>query len=116
MSAHRQRQILSIVATDATFERTTVRGLDAWVGRCLFCKSKLTISLAGEPMSAATVEHIRPRNHGGDDSLGNLALACGPCNNEKGVRHDSSRRPSARAIEVIEGLLAERLRRWRDPE
>jgi HNH endonuclease len=30
------------------------------------------------------VEHIRPRQHGGDDSMQNLALACSNCNWNKG--------------------------------
>jgi hypothetical protein len=30
------------------------------------------------------VEHIRPRQHDGDDELNNLALACGHCNRFKG--------------------------------
>jgi hypothetical protein len=30
------------------------------------------------------VEHIRPKQHGGDDSLPNLALACQACNLKKG--------------------------------
>lgn len=30
------------------------------------------------------IEHIRPRQHGGDDSVENLALACSTCNWHKG--------------------------------
>jgi hypothetical protein len=30
------------------------------------------------------IEHIRPKQHGGDDSLSNLALACQACNLKKG--------------------------------
>ncbi len=31
------------------------------------------------------IDHIRPKQHGGDDSLANLALACQGCNLKKGT-------------------------------
>lgn len=31
------------------------------------------------------IDHIRPKQHGGDDSLMNLALACQGCNLKKGI-------------------------------
>lgn len=35
-------------------------------------------------MARLQIEHIRPRKHGGDDSLDNLALPCIDCNLRKG--------------------------------
>ena len=37
------------------------------------------------PFSTFHIEHILPRKQGGDDELGNLALACDRCNSHKGV-------------------------------
>ncbi len=105
--------ILQIIASDSSFERTEVRGQHVWQGKCLFCNRKLLVELNGEPISAATIEHIVPRNHGGTDDLGNLALACRSCNNEKGVRHDKNKRPTDRAVEVTEALKKRRQSRWR---
>ena len=36
------------------------------------------------PLAALQIEHIIPRKHNGDDSRGNLALACIDCNQAKG--------------------------------
>jgi hypothetical protein len=35
-------------------------------------------------LAALHVEHIRPKKHGGDDNLDNLAFACIDCNLRKG--------------------------------
>jgi hypothetical protein len=50
MSHAKRRQILAIVATDRTFERATLRDQEVWVGKCLHCNSRLTVTAAGEPM------------------------------------------------------------------
>ncbi len=112
----RQRDlVLGIVATDATFARTTAAGVELWVGKCLHCGAHLSVSLAGDPLGSATIEHIRPRSQGGTDDLENLALACARCNNQKGVRHDASKHPTRRAQEVTLALMAKRRQRWRLP-
>ncbi|MBI3974578.1 MAG: HNH endonuclease [Chloroflexi bacterium] len=49
-------------------------------GLCEYCKTPER--LAGY---AFEVEHIVPVARGGGDTLGNLALACGPCNKAKGA-------------------------------
>jgi hypothetical protein len=36
------------------------------------------------PLASLQIEHVIPRKHGGDDDLGNLALACVDCNLSKG--------------------------------
>jgi 5-methylcytosine-specific restriction endonuclease McrA len=52
--------------------------LEKWGRRCAYCGA------SGVPLQ---VEHITPRSRpGGSDRVGNLALACGPCNQEKGDR------------------------------
>jgi len=100
--------VLSVVANDTTFARQNVRGVLCWVGKCLFCNSKLVVGLSGDLPDGVTVEHIVPRHHGGTDDVGNLALACFRCNNEKGRHHDVKRADNARSREVIEKLLQKR--------
>lgn len=108
-------RMLAVVATDRTFEPTTLDGRRAWVGKCLFCGRRLVIRDDGAPASHATLEHIWPRNHGGTDDVANLALACGGCNREKGSRHDARRRDDPRLLEVVAALRARRAERWRAP-
>ncbi|MCA9238075.1 MAG: HNH endonuclease [Planctomycetales bacterium] len=48
--------------------------------RCEYCQLAEEYS----PVARLQIEHIRPRKHGGDDSLENLALACIDCNLRKG--------------------------------
>ena len=110
-----RRRILAIVLTDSTFERTIVREREVWVGRCIHCNAHLQISLDGEPISRATIEHILPRGHGGSDDPANLALACARCNHQKGRRHDVRARGDPRLLELVERLRQRRLARWRGP-
>jgi 5-methylcytosine-specific restriction endonuclease McrA len=114
MARTRHRQLLRIAATDATFERRTLRGEVLWVGRCIFCNRTLTLGEDGTPRSDVSVEHIVPRTHGGTDALDNLALACRGCNNEKGMRHDVRHRGDARLEAVIATLQERRRSRWRE--
>lgn len=111
----KQRTILAIVETDATFVRAAFGEGEAWIGKCLHCGAHLVIGLDGEPVSRATIEHILPRHHGGTDDLANLGLACARCNGEKAGHHDWKRRTDARAMEVIAKLAARRRERWREP-
>jgi hypothetical protein len=37
------------------------------------------------PLARLQIEHVRPRKHGGNDDLNNLALACIDCNLRKSV-------------------------------
>lgn len=115
-SSRTRQQILDIIATDNTFKKVLWRGQTVWQGKCIHCRRKLVVSQTGERLSSVTIEHIVARNHGGDNSPQNLALACSRCNNLKGVRHDKGRTPSARVQEINAKLLEERQRRWRDPE
>jgi hypothetical protein len=115
VSATKRRRLLAIVATDATFEPHRRGDQLVWMGKCIFCGRPLTIDADGNPVSRVTIEHIWPRNHGGDDRLENLALACGGCNREKGGRHDVRHRRDPRLLEIVEGLRQRRRDRWRDP-
>ena len=45
--------------------------------RCQYC---------GQSRTAMTVDHVIPRNRGGDDAWENLVCACVRCNNRKGDR------------------------------
>jgi 5-methylcytosine-specific restriction endonuclease McrA len=116
MSDKRRRLVLGIVATDRTFARELVRGQRVWVGKCIHCSAKLVVDERGELGGVATVEHIVPRHHGGDDAIANHALACAGCNHEKGVRHDARRRDDPKLRAMIERLQARRRERWRDPD
>lgn len=89
---------------------------EAWRGKCIHCNAHLYVSLGGEPISRATIEHILPRSHGGTDAPENLALACARCNFQKGRRHDVRRKGDPRLMEIVEKLREKRRARWRDPE
>ncbi|MEI6180302.1 MAG: RNA-guided endonuclease IscB [Chloroflexales bacterium] len=51
--------------------------LNKWERRCAYCGAK------DVPLQ---VEHINPRARGGSDRISNLALACEPCNQQKGTQ------------------------------
>ena len=108
-------RFLAVAATDRTFERALLGDRTVWVGKCIHCGRKHTISDEGVPITQATLEHIWPRNHGGGNDLANLAIACGGCNREKGGRHDSRTRDDARLGEIVAELRRRRAERWRDP-
>ena len=110
----KQRRVLAIVATDATFEVSRHGTQSVWVGACIHCRSPVTISSDGRPVSEATIEHIWPQRHGGDQSLPNLALACGACNRGKS-RHDQRPKRDPRLLEIVAELRRRRTERWRDP-
>jgi hypothetical protein len=111
----KQRRVLAIVATDATFEPSRHGTAAVWVGACIHCRSPLTIGSDGRPVSEATIEHIWPQRHGGDSSLRNIALACGACNRGKGGRHDTRPKNDPRLAEIVAALRARREERWREP-
>ena len=115
MSAQKRRRILEIIATDSSFAEVEWRGRGAWLGKCLHCNTHLYVGLDGEPISRATIEHIVPTWAGGADELPNLGIACSRCNATKGARIDPRYPSSARAVEVVEKLMAKRRRRWREP-
>lgn len=108
----RQETVLTIIQTDNTFKlHTFADGDQVWVGKCIHCNARMTVDLTGN--TAFTVEHIVPKYAGGNDDPRNLALACGNCNNEKGVRHDTHVGKGGRADQVVQGLKERRAERWR---
>lgn len=113
MSRNSRSRVLDIVRSDSTFAREDVRGVRAWVGRCIHCSSRIVVEESGA--TGATVEHIVPRNHGGTDELENLALACARCNQSKGTRLDVRKKNDPTLMAVIETLRVRRKERWRDP-
>lgn len=48
--------------------------------RCEYCQ----LSQAQSPFAKLQIEHVRPRQHGGNSEIENLALACIDCNLHKG--------------------------------
>lgn len=119
-----RRLLLLAAATDAEAERVDA----GWRTRCLHCRSRLLLSLAGEPLGPATLEHVVPRawferpaaaalvaRVGTADDPRNLALACARCNHDKGKGPDERGPGDARAHAVVQALLERRLARWRAP-
>lgn len=57
-------------------------------GTCYYCPTKLTLQKKhvnlNKQLDYATKEHLIPLTRGGKNNKENLALACPPCNNEKG--------------------------------
>jgi 5-methylcytosine-specific restriction endonuclease McrA len=51
--------------------------LEKWGRQCAYC---------GKENVPLTIDHIHPKSRGGSDRVSNLALACFPCNQEKGNR------------------------------
>jgi 5-methylcytosine-specific restriction endonuclease McrA len=65
-------------------------GLKCWLcGRVLWLGKGLPFGQkgptgSGQPTGFATLDHIRPRAHGGKTEMANLKLACEPCNKKRG--------------------------------
>ncbi len=112
----REKRILAVVASDRTFGAALWRGEDVWLGRCLMCNAGVMASHRGVLLEGATLEHILPRNHGGDDDVSNLAIACLRCNQGKGSRIDALSLHDPRRREVTMALLERRRARWRQVE
>lgn len=76
------RIVKTPLARFATTERPKLRGLldalvEFWGESCVYC---------GASDVPLEVEHIVPRSRGGADELGNLTLACAPCNQRKSTK------------------------------
>lgn len=61
--------------------------------RCEYCHSRQ----ADEPFFRFQIEHVIPKQHGGADDPGNLALACPHCNLHKG--------PNLAGLDPLDGML-----------
>jgi len=75
-------------------------------GRCEYCH----LRQADAPFVKHHIEHVVPRQHGGDDDLSNLALACYRCNKFKGPNLSAFDPRTDRMIR----LFNPRRQRWRD--
>ncbi len=116
MSSTRTRRLLLwCAATDRTFERARVGGREVVVGKCIHCGARHTLGMDGEALTRATIEHIVPRGHGGQDELANLAIACASCNIGKGHRLDLRAWSDPTLQRVIATLQERRARRMREP-
>ncbi len=115
MNRNRHRTLLLwLAATDRTFERAELRGVEVLAGKCIHCNSLVAVGLDGEGLHHATIEHIVPRTHGGSDALENLAVACRRCNGEKGIRHDAQRWGDPKLMAMIERLQQRKQQRLRE--
>ena len=104
------RALNQIAATDATF--TLADGV--WTGKCLICNG--WISFHAGTGFGANVEHIVPRSRGGGNDLRNMGITHPHCNGEKGRRWDARRRRDPERYQaLVQRLLDERRRRWREP-
>jgi len=74
-------------------------------GRCEYCRCPEYIGT-----QAFSVEHILPRDKGGNSDLGNLALSCQGCNNRK---HISTEAPDPLTKDLAP-LFHPRQESWRD--
>jgi 5-methylcytosine-specific restriction endonuclease McrA len=102
----------TIAATDTTFSFAD----GYWTGKCLICGGWLRFHAASG--FGANIEHILPRSLGGTNDLLNLGLTHPQCNGEKGRRWDIKRRHRQKVDRyraIIDRLLKERQRRWREP-
>ncbi len=102
-----------IAATDITFSYAD----GFWTGKCLICGGWLRFD--AHSGFGANIEHIQPRSLGGSNDLLNLGLTHPRCNGEKGRRWDpkSRHRKNPEAYQaLVQRLLDERQRRWREPD
>jgi len=106
---------LQIIRTDTTFKPVLHRDVVIWQGKCIHCNTRLTFDLDGEPLNGATLEHIHPRSHGGDNHVENISAACARCNHAKGRRLDHRRADDPDLLSMVAYLQEQRRARWREP-
>lgn len=78
-------------------------------GICFYCEARLD---ASDDPTLWTVEHIEPMALGGTSHLGNLVIACKPCNQAKGHKPIDSFNPSAAAnwLKELQKQIEQRLK------
>ena len=74
--------------------------------RCEYCG----LTEAQSPVAKLQIEHIVPRNDGGTDDPGNLALACIDCNLHKGANLTGIDPETGRVVEIFNP----RTQQWSD--
>lgn len=67
---------------------------------CAYCDRKMTDD-PRDHIRFATFDHVIPTADGGTDDLGNLVLACEPCNKAKGCLTVDDLRNMADRIELL---------------
>ena len=115
MASRNHRFLLWVAATDKTYALVKYGATSCLSGKCIHCQRKLLLETTGKPISDATLEHIKPRHHNGDNSIENLAIACGRCNDQKGYRHDCRKWADPTLQRVISLLSQRRKERMRPP-
>lgn len=115
MGRRHHRLLLWCAATDSTFRYREGRSGPFFVGKCIHCQRKVIVDVMPGPGGHATLEHIRPRTHGGTNAQLNLAVACGGCNASKGYRLDVRQWTDPKLQSVVRQLRARRLERLRPP-
>lgn len=116
--------MLAVLQSDASarFEQ------ERWLCPCVHCRTPQVLTAAGEPVTAATLEHLMPRawfgkpaartlaaGLSGPDDLRNLGIACARCNHGKGKGPDARGPVDPAAYALVARLLAARAARWRAP-
>lgn len=125
MAARLRQLLLAAVRSDCL----AVADAMGWRSRCLHCRSPVGVGVDGAPWGGTTLEHIVPRAwfgkvaaralcapFDGPDDPRNLALACARCNHGKGRGPDARGPGDARALQIVEQLLARRMQRWLPPD
>lgn len=57
-------------------------------GKCCYCARPVVVRPANkgpQPDDLATIDHLKPKSHGGERVIGNIAVACRACNSERGT-------------------------------
>jgi hypothetical protein len=116
--------LLEVLRTDVS---ASLAGAQ-WRCPCVHCRTPQVFGAEGEPVTAATLEHLLPRawfrkpaarrlcaGLSGPDDLRNLGIACERCNHGKGKGPDARGPGDPTAYGLVDRLLRERLARWRDP-
>ncbi|MDG4898838.1 HNH endonuclease [Mesorhizobium sp. WSM4976] len=62
-------------------------------GLCCWCGEPFTAT--GTPREA-TLEHVKPKMHGGTNARANLAAACRQCNQDRGNRMNEAKQEAAK--------------------
>jgi hypothetical protein len=65
--------------------------------RCEYCR----LPESADPHQAFHLEHVIPRQHGGDDRLENLAWSCSRCNRRKGTNLATIEPASGELVELF---------------
>jgi 5-methylcytosine-specific restriction endonuclease McrA len=115
-TSYRCKIYLKLIATDRTFKTVNHDGDTIWAGRCFHCNSKLSLNLEGKPISAITLEHIRPRSQGGVHEVNTAAICYARCNHQKGYRidHLGVDHPLVHSLQA--NWQDKGRQRWREPE